>query len=47
MADEVTISRSEYDSLLEDSRWLQALENAGVDNWPGIDFARELFNEED
>ena len=47
MSEEITISRAEYESLLEDSRWLQALENAGVDNWPGIDFARELFNEED
>jgi hypothetical protein len=47
MSEEITISRSEYDSLLEDAKWLQALENAGVDNWPGIDFARELLNEED
>ena len=42
---EITISTAEYESLLEDSRWLTALENAGVDNWPGIDFARELFRE--
>lgn len=47
MSEEVTISLSEYESLKEDARWLQALENAGVDNWSGIDFARELFNEED
>lgn len=42
----VTIPLSEYLSLQEDSEWLAALENAGVDNWPGIDFARELLNEE-
>ena len=50
MADQtktIVITKEEYASLKEDSRWLQALENAGVDNWPGIDFARELFNEDD
>lgn len=43
----VTISKKEYQSLLEDSKWLQALENAGVDNWEGYDYARELFNEDE
>lgn len=43
----VTITRKEYDELLFDQRWLLALESAGVDNWGGIDFAREIFNEED
>lgn len=38
----VTITKKEYDSLIEDSLWLLALENAGVDNWQGYDFAREL-----
>lgn len=42
----VTISKEEYESLKEDARWLQCLENAGVDNWEGYDFARELLNEE-
>ena len=41
----VTIPMSEYLSLKEDAEWLQALENAGVDNWPGIDYARELLND--
>jgi hypothetical protein len=31
--DAVTISRKEYEQLLSDSRKLEALENAGVDNW--------------
>ena len=44
--DTVTISRKEYESLLEDSQWLACLESAGVDNWSGIDFAIELQNEE-
>jgi hypothetical protein len=42
----VTISKKEYESLKEDARWLQCLENAGVDNWEGYDYARELLNEE-
>ena len=41
----VTISKEEYESLLEDRKWLQALEGAGVDNWEGYSFARELLNE--
>ncbi len=43
----VTIPKSEYDSLLEDSNWLQCLENAGVDNWDGYDYARELQREQE
>lgn len=43
----VTIPMSEYLSLSEDARWLQALEHAGVDNWSGYDYARELFNQGD
>lgn len=42
----ITITKKEYNSLLEDSKWLQALEGAGVDNWQGYDYAKELFNEE-
>lgn len=41
----VTISKTEYESLKEDARWLQCLENAGVDNWGGIDYAYELKRE--
>jgi len=40
-----TIPTALYESLLEDAAWLRALEDAGVDNWCGYDFARELFNE--
>lgn len=45
--DYVTISKTEYESLLEDSAWLNALESAGVDNWDGYDFARDLLQEEE
>lgn len=44
-SDTVTIPRSEYESLKEDAKWLAALENAGVDNWGGCSFARELMEE--
>lgn len=39
----VTITKDEYDSLCEDRDWVQALEDAGVDNWSGIDYANELL----
>lgn len=43
----ITIPMTEYLSLLEASKWLTALENAGVDNWEGYDFARELLTEDE
>lgn len=41
----ITITKKEYDSMLEDRNWLTALESAGVDNWEGYDFALELLHE--
>lgn len=41
----VTLSKSEYDSLVEDSDWLRCLEAAGVDNWDGYDYALEIRSE--
>lgn len=43
----VTISRSEYDSLLDDSKTLSKLEAAGVDNWEGYSYAFEDDYDED
>lgn len=43
--DTVTISREAYDNMLEDLRFLSALEAAGVDNWDGYQIAREAFAE--
>ncbi len=37
----VTITCEEYETLLHASKVLQALFNAGVDNWEGYDFAME------
>lgn len=36
-----------FDSLIEDSNWLNCLEAAGVDNWSGIDEAYNIRDEED
>lgn len=38
----VTISKAEYEKLLEAAEFLACLEGAGVDNWSGYDFAWEL-----
>lgn len=43
MEETVTISKSEYEKLLEDSIWLSYLNAAGVDNWQGIDTAQEMY----
>lgn len=42
----VVISKEEYESLLEDSLWLEALNAAGVDNWEGYSYAIEYFRDE-
>ncbi len=34
----VTISKEEYDQLIEDSRFLENLRDAGVDNWEGYHY---------
>jgi hypothetical protein len=46
MEETVTISKKEYESLLEDQWFLQCLQSAGVDNWNGYDYAVELSQEE-
>jgi hypothetical protein len=45
MANTVTISTDEYESLKESDRKLSALEAAGVDNWEGYDYAMEILEE--
>lgn len=34
------------EELKRRAHWLQCLESAGVDNWEGISYARELMDEE-
>lgn len=42
----VTLSREQYDELLEDQALLRALEAAGVDNWSGWDVALETLRKQ-
>lgn len=46
MEEKIAIPLSEYETLKRDSRWLQYLENAGVDNWEGWDFACDEARED-
>lgn len=43
----VTITKSEYDRLLDDYKFLEALRAAGVDNWGGYDDACDIYNGKD
>lgn len=42
----VTITQKEYDELLDRQAKLNALENGGVDNWDGYDWAMENYRAE-
>ncbi len=42
----ITISKKEYDALVESDLWLTYLEGAGLDNWIGFDIARENWRED-
>lgn len=39
----ITITKEEYDSLIESSMFLYALKAVGVDNWEGYEIAKEEF----
>lgn len=41
----VTITKEEYDDLVESYQWLCELESSGVDNWCGYDHAKEILQE--
>lgn len=43
----VTISEEEYKELLDNQRFLLALQNAGVDNWEGYDYALDEYHQEE
>ena len=42
----VTITKEEYESLLEDSKILHALYAGGVDNWEWFDASMESLEED-
>lgn len=46
MEEVITVPKAKWEELLKRLSWLHALEDAGVDNWEGISYAHELFNEE-
>lgn len=41
----ITITLAQYKKLLKDQEWLNALEQAGVDNWSGLEQAHEIHDE--
>ena len=41
MEELITITKQEYDRLIDDSNFLNRLRAAGVDNWEGFGFACE------
>lgn len=41
----ITITQEDYDELVDNQLWVDALEAAGVDNWGGYDIAREIYQE--
>lgn len=43
--EEVTISKEEYEALKQADAFLDALKEAGVDNWDGYDYALDILNE--
>ena len=45
MDENITISKKEYEKLLKDSEFLEALRQAGVDNWDGYSYAFEILEE--
>jgi hypothetical protein len=47
MEEQITISKKEYESLLEENRFLDALRMAGVDNWEGYNEAWNIIREWD
>lgn len=42
----VTISKAEYEELLDDQKLLNALQACGVDNWDGYGFALDMLKGE-
>lgn len=41
----VTITKEEYEDLLDTQHFMDCLESAGVDNWDGYDWAKEQYRE--
>lgn len=42
----ITISKAEYQHLVNEKAFLSALLDTGVDSWDGYEAARDLYNNE-
>lgn len=45
--DVVEITKEEYEELVNNTRFLNALDAAGVDNWTGYGEAWEIYEEDE
>lgn len=43
----VTITKKEYDRLVQSEEFLECLEACGVDNWGGYDDACEMYRDDE
>lgn len=41
----VVITKERYDELVENEKFLYALQGAGVDNWDGYEYAQEAMDD--
>ena len=41
----VTLTKEEYKKIKDRLVWLDCLEQAGVDNWEGMEYAQELYQD--
>jgi len=43
--EKITITKSEYEQLVDDAKFLSALNRAGVDSWPGYGMAYDIYED--
>ena len=43
----VTISKKEYDKMVDELFFLDCLRSAGIDNWEGYDMACDMYRGEE
>lgn len=41
----VQITEEQFNDFMDNQIWIDSLEEAGVDNWEGYDYARGLYQE--
>jgi len=45
-AETITITVEQFNQLIADQNFLEALRGAGVDNWEGYDIAQEMMSDD-